>query len=1425
MDPLVRAASRGDVDFLRQLNNDNTRDELMTYVSGQRETLNGNFIHEAVKKNHYTFLSEALKVLPPEVVIELVCQCDKVEGSNPLHYAAKEGNIFTVKLLVNAYVTAAATLGTQGTPPWLTKNMNGNTPLRSCFTKKTKKWHEYVARYLVSRDHHLLRSLGHNGYPTSPDQCSTTALDLTGVGIFFCAVREGFSLLAEQILRSGLPYRLSGTYGENPLHHASKCNEQVSRLLLEKHPELIRKEPGYGGTVLDRAVQDNAAWLVELMLIEEKDTIQYCSRRWNKACRRLIWHINPDSFGDTPLHIAARKGFVDIAKLVVEGYESAIRDEAEEWDVAEAHSANDHLGVTPLHIENSQKDIPLFVALKNKHDDLGVYFLSIETIVNMAHLRDGEGKNAYEIAAENGCEQSRKTILERTVRHRAEDLLNWGPNVKNIHPSVLKIVRHIASTYPAMSEALTPENVVRLVVEGLPMFVREPSKDANLHLKEAAERGADWLVKLLLEGDSSLINDSTPAWQIACERGRMSTLLAFIEQCGHQEFISLCQNNHQTPLHHINLPSYEQYMNLLTNPVIQELKNQVDGGGATPLHRALERNNIGLTKALFESKGIKLDIKDQNHKTALDLLEEKYITNAHYFELYKELLANPLMTQELKNRVDNDGATSLHRAIERNDLALTKALLETKGIRLDIKDRNHKTAVDLLEDRCTANDYFFELYKELLANPLMTMELKNRVDDNGSTSLHRAILQNARRLVKALVETKGVKIEVKNNNGKTSLDLIEERCSVRSVDVFWYELYKKLLANPDTLHRMKNRRGSSGATPLHIAIEWDDHILAKSLVHNKGIKLNIEDTNGKAALDLIEEKCNQLDSLWYDLYEELLASTLMTYEMKNRVDINGATSLHKAVAQNSKKLAKTLLEIKDVEYEIKDNNGKTAVDMIEERCTCRTTDGFWFELYKKLLANPDMLQKLKNHRGSSGVTPLHIAIVWDDLKLAKTLVHTKGIELGIRDTNSKTALDLIEERCNHYDSLWYELYKDLLDNPNYVHELKNRRIGIDKETPLHRAIKWDDIKLAKTLLETKGVELDIVDRDGNTALDLLEERYKHGKWGEMCREIRLDPSLKIFKFKFLQRRTSLKDMQNTLSVVAALLATITFAASFTVPGGVDNKYGTATLGRKAAFLVFSISNTLAMCSSMVVLFTVIGAMIWEAHPKATPLIDFCVSLLQLSLCGTIVAFMTGVYAIMAPRVKWAAIVVIILCSLAFFVASIVVSTFWPLLYKPFKLMKGVACKLVNHIDYLNCCCNRASTDDITRSVSSLDLGHQLGTMVWQKTGQTPEGSTVAALQRREPPSYTRASTLVISRASDSSTSPASVQLSEAELSPIPDTLTMNGASEAPTSASPLPDEPALLANTDSCIVQSSGSSTLVAHEHSQQLLNTMERLV
>jgi hypothetical protein len=55
------------------------------------------------------------------------------------------------------------------------------------------------------------------------------------------------------------------------------------------------------------------------------------------------------------------------------------------------------------------------------------------------------------------------------------------------------------------------------------------------------------------------------------------------------------------------------------------------------------------------------------------------------------------------------------------------------------------------------------------------------------------------------------------------------------------------------------------------------------------------------------------------------------------------------------------------------------------------------------------------------------------------------------------------------------------------------------------------------------------------------------------------------------------------SVVAALIATVAFATSSTVPGGVKEGVGLPTLEGKPAFNIFAISSLVALCSSVTAL--------------------------------------------------------------------------------------------------------------------------------------------------------------------------------------------------------------------------------------------------
>ncbi|XP_057529521.1 uncharacterized protein LOC130808092 isoform X1 [Amaranthus tricolor] len=199
-------------------------------------------------------------------------------------------------------------------------------------------------------------------------------------------------------------------------------------------------------------------------------------------------------------------------------------------------------------------------------------------------------------------------------------------------------------------------------------------------------------------------------------------------------------------------------------------------------------------------------------------------------------------------------------------------------------------------------------------------------------------------------------------------------------------------------------------------------------------------------------------------------------------------------------------------------------------------------------------------------------------------------------------------------------------------------------TPLHQAIRNRNILLTETLLNMDKIRYNIKDQENQTARDLLEEACEckeQPEWDHMCRSIGFDPRIKT---SYFQHKTNLLDVRNTLSVVAALLATITFTAGFTLPGGFNQENGEAILAKKAAFLIFIISDTVAMCCSMLVLICLIWSMVYDSN-KSLFLIDRSMTLLMVALYCTLLTFMTGVYIVISPKSLWAAIFIIVICSL------------------------------------------------------------------------------------------------------------------------------------------------------------------------------------
>ena len=142
----------------------------------------------------------------------------------------------------------------------------------------------------------------------------------------------------------------------------------------------------------------------------------------------------------------------------------------------------------------------------------------------------------------------------------------------------------------------------------------------------------------------------------------------------------------------------------------------------------------------------------------------------------------------------------------------------------------------------------------------------------------------------------------------------------------------------------------------------------------------------------------------------------------------------------------------------------------------------------------------------------------------------------------------------------------------------------------------------------------------------------------------------------------LQKYANNISVVATLMATITFAAAFTMPGGYSSETGKPVLFRNAALKAFLISDTISMCCSLMAAFLFSSRNFYE-RPLAfyNTYAYFSPLLMKIAFLGMLVAFATGMYSVLAPNCMWLAMLILILCLIVPFLYRFVEKS-WDLVY-------------------------------------------------------------------------------------------------------------------------------------------------------------------
>ncbi|AYV85391.1 MAG: ankyrin repeat-containing protein [Satyrvirus sp.] len=363
----------------------------------------------------------------------------------------------------------------------------------------------------------------------------------------------------------------------------------------------------------------------------------------------------------------------------------------------------------------------------------------------------------------------------------------------------------------------------------------------------------------------------------------------------------------------------EQFLEYISSLVPEEIDvNMRDDNGNYLISFAIMMNNRRIVKKLIEY-GSRLDILDSEGYSIL-----YYPIKFNYIEIIDTLLEFNKKTIgiSLVNIKDYRGSVPIFYAIKYKNRYALQELLSNGA------DANYKNNENIYALHLAVSKKDVTMVKMLLKY-VSNIDSKNNY---GSTALHYACSLQLTDIVKILLE-----------NGANQ--------NIADTEYEFYPIFYAVIQNNIAITKLLidssanvNSQDSMGNTIIHYAIIYNhmeilDYIMKNYDIKNKNTNIYVEDINQKLNLPrkYIDPNIVNIDGLtivhlmlykFKDDYEQYLEK-IIPYCNLNYQDNIGNTILHIIVENNLWGKIEHLLNIKKLNIYIKNNNGKSVLDMVQ----------------------------------------------------------------------------------------------------------------------------------------------------------------------------------------------------------------------------------------------------------------------------------------------------------------------------------------------------------------------------------------------------------------------------------------------------------------------------------------------------------------
>ncbi|GJN31085.1 hypothetical protein PR202_gb19441 [Eleusine coracana subsp. coracana] len=407
---------------------------------------------------------------------------------------------------------------------------------------------------------------------------------------------------------------------------------------------------------------------------------------------------------------------------------------------------------------------------------------------------------------------------------------------------------------------------------------------------------------------------------------------------------------------------------------------------------------------------------------------------------------------------------------------------------------------------------------------------------------------------------------------------------------------------PEELGALLSKQNQAGETPLFVAAEYGYVDLVGEMVKYHDVATaGIKARSGYDALHIAAKQGD------VDVVKALLEALP---ELSMTVDASNTTALNTAATQGHMEVVRLLLQVDGSLALIARSNGKTAVHSAAR-------NGHVEVVRALLQAEPSIALRTDK----KGQTALHMAAKGTRLDLVDALLAAEPALLNVTDNKGNTALHIASRKARH------QIIRRLLDLPDTDLKAINR----SRETALDTAEKMGNAEVAG-ILAARGV---VSARAMSPA----------GGGGEL-------------------KQQGSNNAINSTTVVAVLIATVAFAAIFTVPGeyvedpsslAPGQALGEANIAHDKAFIIFFVFDSVSLFISLAVVVVQTSVVVIER--KAKKQMMAVINKLMWVACVLIsVAFLALSFVVVGRSERWLAVAVTIMG------ATILVTTIGTMLY-------------------------------------------------------------------------------------------------------------------------------------------------------------------